>query len=165
MPGHSDGLDHLAVGEGDAEREDEVFDLAVPRREDPRSAGSDVAADSRQVDRGGVVRKHEAALVQGPLERFAVDARLGRHRQRPLVHVDDPVEARKVEQDASPGRDRPSLAARAAAAGDDGEAALVRVPEDGGHARLVGREHRDVGEPERCPAARAASAFQYVSAE
>ena len=98
------------------------------------------------------MREHEPALVQGALEHLAVDARLGRHRQRFLVHLDDAVEAREVEQDAAPDRNRPSLAARAAAARDDGETSLVGEAEHRGDAGLVGRQDGDVREAERRPA-------------
>ena len=97
------------------------------------------------------MREHEPPLVQGALEHPAVDARLGRHGQRLLVHRDDAVEAREVEEDAAPDRNGSSLAARAAPARDHGQTPLVGEAKHAGDAGLVGRQHGDVREAERRP--------------
>src|SRR5687768_18256056 len=46
------------------------------------------AADRRDVHGGGIVRQHQSALVQLPLQAKPVHAGLGGHGQRRLVDVD-----------------------------------------------------------------------------
>ena len=130
----------------------------------PGAAGGDVAAHRREVDGGRVVRQHQPALVQLLLEAQAVHARLGGDGQRGLVDFDDAVEPRQVEHDPAPRRHCAALAARAAAPRDDGDAQAVRDVERGRDVLLGRRPHDDVRRPSGVPAARAATAFQYVSA-
>ena len=56
------------------------------------------------------------------LEHVAVDAGLGRDRQRALVDLEDLVEAAQVDDEPAVDRHRAALRARAAAPGDDGDA-------------------------------------------
>ena len=126
---HADGLDQPAGGRRDPQRQQQVLDLAVARREDARAAGGDVAADRRPLDRRRVVRQHQPAGVELGLEPAPVDARLGGDRHRALVDLDDPVERRHVDHDPAADRQAAALGARAAAPRDDGDA--VRVGDAG----------------------------------
>ena len=92
----------------------EVLDLAVAGREHAGAAGGDVAADGRPLDRGRVVREHQAARVELGLQAPAVDAGLRRHGQRRLVDLDDLVEAASCRSRCrrGSGRRRPACPSR-----------------------------------------------------
>ena len=156
VPGDADGLDHVPVGV-DAEGEDEILDLAVARREHPGAARGDVAADRRQIDRSRIVRKHEPSLVQRALEPLAVDARLGRHRQRLLVHLDDAVEACEVER-MPPLRTAPPWLPEPPPRGTTGRPRSLAKRSTARRRSSAGRT--TFGTPSGLPLACAASAFQ-----
>ena len=72
VPRHLDRLDQAGGRSGHAQVEQQILDLAVAGGEYARAARRDVAADRRPLDRGGVVRQHQAAGVQLRLEASAV---------------------------------------------------------------------------------------------
>jgi hypothetical protein len=72
------------------------------------------------------VREHQLTSVQLLLEAQPVDAGLGSHGQRGLVHIKDAIEARQVQHDPPRHGHGAALAAGATAPRDDGDAAAVR---------------------------------------
>src|SRR5207248_2502705 len=87
-----------AVRQRDLEADDDVLDLAVPRRQLPGAAAGEPPADGRDVDRLRPVPTRETVtFAQLRLERRAERSREHVDGERHAVDVDDAIQAGRVE--------------------------------------------------------------------